>query len=43
MLIVGLTGNIGSGKTIVAKIFSTLGVPVYDADSNAKKFLIILK
>lgn len=38
-MIVGLTGNIGSGKSIVAKIFSILGVPVYNADSNAKKFL----
>ncbi len=39
MLIVGLTGNIGSGKSIVAAIFSSLGIPVYNADNNAKKFL----
>ena len=37
MLKVGLTGNIGSGKTIVAGIFSTLGVPVFHADSEARK------
>jgi len=39
MLKVGLTGNIGSGKSTVARIFETLGVPVYHADEEAKKFL----
>ena len=37
MLKVGLTGNIGSGKTVVAGIFSTLGVPVFYADAEARK------
>jgi dephospho-CoA kinase len=37
MLKVGLTGNIGSGKTIIAKVFSLLGVPVFHADLEAKK------
>ena len=36
MFRVGLTGGIGSGKTIVCKIFEILGVPVYDADFRAK-------
>lgn len=36
---VGITGGIGSGKSTVAKIFSALGVPVYDADSNAKSLM----
>ncbi len=36
---IGLTGNIGSGKTTVRKIFEILGVPVYDSDEKAK-FLI---
>ncbi|MDR1594338.1 MAG: dephospho-CoA kinase [Prevotellaceae bacterium] len=36
MLKVGLTGGIGSGKSIVGKIFSILGVPVYQADIAAK-------
>jgi dephospho-CoA kinase len=37
MLKVGLTGNIGSGKTIVAQVFISLGVPVFNADLEAKK------
>jgi len=39
MLKVGLTGNIGSGKTTVAHIFESLGIKVYYADDEAKKFL----
>ncbi len=36
---IGLTGNIGSGKTTVCRIFETLGVPVFYADIEAKKIL----
>jgi len=36
MLKIGLTGGMGSGKTIVSKIFSVLGVPVFYADDAAK-------
>jgi dephospho-CoA kinase len=39
MLRIGLTGGIGSGKTTVARIFETLGVPVYYADDAAKKLM----
>jgi dephospho-CoA kinase len=39
MLKVGLTGNIGSGKSLVSEIFSIYGVPVYHADEESKKFL----
>ncbi len=39
MIIVGLTGGIGSGKTTVSKAFSALGVPVYIADDEAKKLM----
>jgi len=34
--IVGLTGGIGSGKTSVAEMFKSFGVPVYNADEEAK-------
>ena len=37
--IIGLTGGIGSGKTTVAQQFEALGVPVYIADSEAKKIM----
>ena len=36
VLKVGITGGIGAGKTLVSKIFSLLGIPVYDADTRAK-------
>lgn len=37
MLAVGVTGNIGSGKTTVCKIFEGLGIDVYYADAMAKR------
>ena len=33
---IGITGGIGSGKTLICKIFHSLGIPIYDADSRAK-------
>lgn len=36
MIIVGLTGGIGSGKTTVAKLFESLNIPIYIADIEAK-------
>lgn len=39
MLRVGLTGGIGSGKSTVAKIFETLGIPVYYADDASKRIM----
>ena len=33
---IGVTGGIGSGKSLVTRIFAMLGAPVYDADSRAK-------
>jgi dephospho-CoA kinase len=36
---IGLTGGIGSGKTTVAKVFETLGIPIYYADATAKELM----
>ena len=41
MIIVGITGGLGSGKTLVSKIFSELGVKVVDADKVAKSLYSI--
>ena len=39
MLRIGLTGGIGSGKTVVAGIFEVLGIPVYYADKEARRLM----
>ena len=39
MLKVGITGGIGSGKSTITRIFSSLGVPVYFADDAAKRLM----
>jgi dephospho-CoA kinase len=36
MLKVGITGNIGSGKTTICKVFEVLGIPVFYADEQGK-------
>jgi len=40
MLKVGITGNIGSGKTTVSKLFELVGVPVFYADDAAKIIMV---
>lgn len=39
MLKIGVTGGIGSGKTLVCRIFKALGIPVFDADTEAKRLM----
>jgi dephospho-CoA kinase len=39
MLKIGLTGGIGSGKTLVSSIFRELNVSVYNADTEAKRLM----
>jgi dephospho-CoA kinase len=41
MLKIGLTGGIGSGKSIVGKVFEMMGVPVYIADLEAKRLMAL--
>ena len=36
---IGLTGNIGTGKSTIARIFEVLGIPVYHADYQARLIL----
>jgi len=40
MIKAGLTGGIGSGKSYIADIFKALGIPVYDADNEAKRLML---
>ena len=40
MLKIGITGNIGSGKTTVSKIFEIVGIPVFYADDAAKNVMV---
>ncbi|MGS2725910.1 dephospho-CoA kinase [Psychroserpens sp. BH13MA-6] len=39
MIVVGLTGGIGSGKTTIAKFFNDLEIPIYIADEEAKRLM----
>ena len=39
MLLIGITGGIGSGKSLVAKILETLKYPVFYSDSEAKNIV----
>ena len=40
MKIIGLTGGIGSGKTTVARMFESHGIPVYNSDERAKELMV---
>jgi dephospho-CoA kinase len=39
MLKIGITGNIGSGKTTVSRLFELLGIPVFYSDNEAKRVM----
>ena len=39
IVFVGLTGGIGSGKSLISKIIRSFGFPVYDSDVEAKKLM----
>ena len=38
---IGITGNIGSGKSFVCKMFESLGIPVFYSDDETKKLYLI--
>ena len=40
MIIVGLTGSIGSGKSFIANFLKLKRIPIYYADKEANKILI---
>ena len=37
MIRIGLTGGIGSGKTVVSTLLGVMGIPVYDSDDRTKE------
>lgn len=39
MIKIGLTGGIGSGKTTVATVFNSFGIPIYNSDVRAKHIM----
>jgi len=40
MTTIGITGGIGSGKSMVSALLRVYGVPVYDADHESKRLLV---
>lgn len=39
MKIIGITGGIGSGKSIICEVFKSLGISIYNADNESKKLV----
>ena len=41
MIVLGLTGGMGSGKSTIARVFETFGIPVYSSDERAKQLYFL--
>ena len=39
MISIGITGIIGSGKSMLSQVFRSMDIPVYDADTRAKELM----
>ena len=39
MIIIGITGSIGTGKTTIASMLKSLRIPVFDSDQQVKLLL----
>ena len=39
MIIIGITGSIGTGKTTVSKMLKVLKIPIFDSDQKVKEIL----
>lgn len=40
MISIAITGGIGSGKTYVSNMFQERGIPIYNADTEAKRLMV---
>ena len=40
MISIAITGGIGSGKTYISNMFQERGVPIYNADTEAKRLMV---
>lgn len=39
---IGITGGIGSGKSVVSHLLEVMGVPVYISDEESKKVVLLI-
>ena len=39
MIIIGITGSIGTGKTTVSKMLKILKIPIFDSDKKVREIL----